>query len=385
MPKVHSLAALLAATAVLVAAPTSSAAPATVNLRIEGSTTTPFEAPVTTDAKTIQGHVCDGTNGGANPAPGPTMMGALDDASLTGAFSWVGSWNDGYQDFFVTKIGADDTPSDFARSWALLLNWKIAPEGGCHMRVQSGDDVLWAFTNYAEPFLQLSGAPTRAATGESFQVTVDQNDGNGLRTPAPGASVAGSTTDATGHATISFADAGTHTFKASAPNTIRSNAASVCVYVPGSGDCGTETAGTNQAAPEPTPEPQPAPAVKDTTPPVIRIGSLTPGKTYSRGPRELSGQAEDAGGIGQVFLRLRASNGGKLTAASRCRWFSGKRGVFTHRTVPCSKARFFRLGANAKFSYLLPARLGTGKYVLDVKVLDRSYNAGRAAIPFKVK
>ena len=49
------------------------------------------------------------------------------------------------------------------------------------------------------------------------------------------------------------------------------------------------------------------------------------------------------------------------------------------------KARFFRLGANPKFSYLLPSRLGKGKYVLDVKVLDRAYNAGRASVPFRVK
>ena len=39
----------------------------------------------------------------------------------------------------------------------------------------------------------------------------------------------------------------------------------------------------------------------------------------------------------------------------------------------------------AKFSYLLPARLRHGKYVLDVKVLDRAYNAGRASVPFGVK
>jgi hypothetical protein len=59
--------------------------------------------------------------------------------------------------------------------------------------------------------------------------------------------------------------------------------------------------------------------------------------------------------------------------------------VFTHRTVPCSKARYFRIGSNARWSYLLPARLRTGKYVLDVKVLDRAYNVGRMAVPFGVK
>lgn len=389
MPKLHSLAALLAASAALVAATPAFAAPVTVNLRAEGSTTS-FEGPVTTDAKTIDHdgsgpQKCDGTNGGFNPSPGPTATGALDDASLTGAFTWAGSWDAGYEDFFVTRIGPDDTPGDFSRSWALLINWNFAPQGGCHMQVHQGDDVLWAFTNYAEKFLQLS-APPRAATGESFPVTVQENDGNGAGTPALGASVAGATTDASGNASVSFADAGQHTFKAERTGSIRSNAATVCVYAPGSGDCGTDKApdpatttptGTDQSAP--------VPAVKDTTPPVVKVTSLKAGKTYRRGPRVLSGDVDESGGIDQVFVRLRATNGGDLTAASRCRWFSAKRGVFTHRTVPCSKARFFRVGTDPKFSYLLPARLGKGKYVLDVKVLDRAYNAGRAAVPFRVK
>jgi len=386
MPKLHPLAAVLAASVALVAAAPVVAAPVTVNLRIEGATKTHFEGPVTTDVKTVRGELCDGTQDPSNTTPAPTMQGALDDASLTGALTWEGAWDPGYQDFFVTKINDEDTPSDFSQSWALLQNWKYTPGGGCHMQVHQGDELLFAFTDYVKQFLQLTGAPTRAATGESFQVTVNRQDGNGTSVPEPGASVAATTTDATGHATVSFADAGTHTFKATSANTIRSNAATVCVYVPGSGDCGTEKAQPTQTTePTPQPQPQPAPAVKDTTPPEIKIESLTPGKTYSPGPRLLAGAADDAGGIAQVFLRLRATDGGNLTAASRCRWFSGKRSVFTHRTVPCSKARFFRLGTNPKFSYLLPSRLRTGKYVLDVKVLDRAYNAGRMAVPFQVK
>jgi hypothetical protein len=384
MPKLHPLAAVLAASVALVAAAPVVAAPVTVNLRIEGATKTHFEAPVTTDVKTVRGELCDGTQDPSNTTPAPTMQGALDDASLTGAFTWEGAWDPGYQDFFVTKINDEDTPSDFSQSWALLQNWKYTPGGGCHMQVHQGDELLFAFTDYVKQFLQLTGAPTRAATGESFQVMVNRQDGNGTSVPEAGASVAGATTDATGHGTVSFADAGTHTFKATSANTIRSNAATVCVYVPGSGDCGTEKAQPTQTT-EPTPEPPPAPAVKDTTPPEIKIESLTPGKTYSSGPRLLAGNVDDAGGIAQVFLRLRATDGGNLTAASRCRWFSGKRSVFTHRTVPCSKARFFRLGTNPKFSYLLPSRLRKGKYVLDVKVLDRAYNAGRMAVPFQVK
>jgi hypothetical protein len=385
MPKLLSLAAVTAALVALAAAAPSVAAPVTANLRIEGSATTPFEGPVTTDIRTVRGQLCDGTQDPNNASPAPTMQTALDDASLTGAFAWEGAWDPQYQDFFVTKIGPDDTPSDFSQSWALLQNWKYTPGGGCHVQVHPGDELLFAFTDYAKQFLDLSGAPTRAATGESFQVTVNQHDGNGATVPAVGASVAGATTDATGHATVSFSDAGPHKFKATAPNTIRSNAATVCVYVPGSGDCGTDKPSTGSQAPANQPAAQPQPAVKDTTPPVIHVGSPTSGKTYASGPRLLSGDVDEAGGIAQVFLRVRATDGGNLTAKSQCRWFSGKRGVFTHRTVPCERARFFRVGTNPKFSYLLPSRLGKGKYVLDVKVLDRAYNAGRAAIPFKVK
>jgi hypothetical protein len=394
MPKLHSLAALLAASVALAAAAPSLAAPVTVNLRIEGASQTLYEGPITTDARNITTssggtHDCNGQNqGAANPIGGTPTTAAYDGAvakNLAFDALWFGSQNDPSSgDFFINQISSDRMADDFSGpTWNWWSNYQYGMIGGCQLVLQNGDDVLWDFGSYDLSALRLSGAPTRAATNEQFTVTVDQFDTSGNRTSAEGASVAGATTDASGHAAVAFADAGNHTFKATKSGTVRSNAATICVYVPGSGDCGTDKA---QSAPttESTPEPQPAPAVKDTTPPTIQV-SLTPGKTYSSGPRVLAGQADDAGGIVQVFLRLRATDGGDLTAASRCRWFSGKRGVFTHRTVPCSKARFFRLGSNPKFSYLLPSRLGKGKYVLDVKVLDRAYNAGRMAVPFNVK
>ena len=386
MPKLRLLAALTAAFATLCVAP-AFAAPVTVNLRVEGSAKTLFEGQVTTDAKTLTkdasgAHPCDGTNGGKNPSPGPTMTGAMDDGSLTGAYSWDGTWDNGFQDFFINSIGSDvNQSSPPYTSWGYFLNGVATQVGGCQQEVNAGDDVLFAYSNYGDPLLSLSGAPAKARTGQSFQVTVQQDDGNGKFTPAAGASVAGQTTDAAGHATVSFSDSGNHTFKATRSGTVRSNAQTVCVYVPDSGDCGTD----KPAPPAEQPAPPPPPPAKDTTPPVVHISTIQDGKTYTTGPRVLSGDVSDAGGIQQVFLRLRATDGGDLTSASKCRWFSGKRGVFTHRTVPCSKARFFRIGTDAHFSYLLPARLRHGKYVFEVKVLDKSYNAGRSSAAFKVK
>jgi hypothetical protein len=399
MPKLLSLAATLAASAALAAATPALAAPVTVNLRVEGAAGTIFEGPVTTDVHQVDGgdgtgaHQCDGLNVDANkyPGPGPTVTGAMDDASKAKPFSWFGTFGDfGTPDFYIREIGGEhDTNDTF---WFLVRNWTGLQTGGCQEQAQQGDDVLFALTGFDPntfatwPMLDLRGVPAKAATGESFTVHVFQHDGSGSpATDAAGASVGGKTTGSDGTASVSFDSSGTKTLKAERPNSIRSNAMSVCVYTPGSGECGTDKAPDNTTPAAATPEPQPAPPVKDTTPPVIKLTTLTPGKTYSRGPRVLAGDVDEAGGIVQVFLRLRATNRGNLTSASRCRWFSGKRSVFTHRTVPCSRARFFRVGSSPRFSYLLPSRLRKGKYVLDVKVLDRAYNAGRVTVPFRVK
>jgi hypothetical protein len=386
MPKLQSLAALLVAAVTLALTAPAFAAPVTVNLRVEGSTQTLFEGPVSTDAKALTkdssgGHPCDGTNGGANPQPGPTMTGAMDDGITSAGLTWKGSWSAGFSDFSIDGIGPDNVPPSFDPYWGYFLNNVASQVGGCQQQVAQGDDVLFAFASYGSPLLLLA-TPGRAATGEPVQVTVEENEGNGGSSkPASGANVGGATTDPSGHATLSFADAGNHVLKASRGGSIRSNAATVCVYVPGSGGCGTDKPAETPT--EQTPAPQPA--AKDTTPPVVHVSSPKAGKTYSSGPRGLSGTIDEAGGIAQVFLRLRATHGREPASVSKCRWFSGKRGVFTHRTVAASKARFFRIGSNARWSYLLPSRLGKGTYVLDVKVLDRAYNVGRAAVPFKVK
>src|SRR3954451_24844391 len=78
MPKLQTFAALVAALAMLVLAGAATAAPVTVNLRVEGSTQTLFDGPITTDAKSLTkdntgSHPCDGTNRTVNPTPGPTM------------------------------------------------------------------------------------------------------------------------------------------------------------------------------------------------------------------------------------------------------------------------------------------------------------------------
>src|SRR3954449_759986 len=106
-------AALLASTAVAVPA---LAAPVAVNLRVEGRTATTLEASVTTDGHdvtTASGgtHHCDGTNGGVNPTPGPAATATLDDGAKLGHFSWDGTYNQGFDDYFVSRVGPDNQTS----------------------------------------------------------------------------------------------------------------------------------------------------------------------------------------------------------------------------------------------------------------------------------
>src|SRR4051795_10953412 len=127
MPKLCRLAAISAAsTALWIAAP-AQAAPVTVNLRVEGSSQTLYEGPVTTDAKTLTkdntgAHPCDGTNGGANPTPGPTMTGAMDDGIASVGLTWDGTWFSSINDFGIDRIGPDTVPGSFDPYWGYDLN-----------------------------------------------------------------------------------------------------------------------------------------------------------------------------------------------------------------------------------------------------------------------
>jgi Domain of unknown function (DUF4430) len=234
--------ALRALSAVLLAggtlfAPSALAAPAAVNLRIEGASRTTFEDRITTDGHAVTTasggtHECDGTNGGVNPTAGPTATAALDDGARLGGFSWDGTHDTGFDDYLVSRIGPDSqTATQF---WALLVNSEFSSVGGCQQRVKAGDEVLWAFDGFSKQHaLHLSG-PTSAHTGQPFTVRVtDGNDGSTLA----GASVGGRVTGADGRATVELDAKGVHRLKAERADSIRSNALSICVDPPGAEPC----------------------------------------------------------------------------------------------------------------------------------------------------
>ncbi len=218
-------------------APAALAAPAAVHLRVEGASKTLFEDRITTDGHDVTTaaggtHKCDGTNGGVNPSPVPNATSALDDGAHLAGFSWDGSYDNGFDDFLISRIGPDSqTASQF---WALLVNSEFSSVGGCQQRVGTGDEVLWAFDGFSKSHaLHLTG-PSSAQTGAGFTVKV--SDGN-TGAPLAGASVGGALTGADGQASLHFGAKGIYHLKAERADSVRSNDLSVCVDPAGAEPC----------------------------------------------------------------------------------------------------------------------------------------------------
>jgi hypothetical protein len=211
----------LAVLALALAAPSATAAPTIVNLRVEGATETLYEGPVKTDGHAIEQdkngpQPCDGTNGGANPTAGPTVTSTLDDA-----LAWDGTWNSSFSDFLVNRIGSDKA-SD-TQFWGTALNGTPTELGGCQVQVKTDDQVLWAYDMFsAKQFLALSG-PKTAKLNKPFKVKVtDAKNGNAAVKGATVSRVA--KTNAKGVATIVGTEKGLLLVKAERKGAIRSNA-----------------------------------------------------------------------------------------------------------------------------------------------------------------
>lgn len=210
----------------------AAAAPAALDLRIEGATSTIYEGPVTSDGHVVRpasgdDHSCDGTNGGANPAPGPTPTSALDDGARVGGYSWDGQYFTSFQDYLISRIGPDSANS--SQFWGQYVNSQASQVGGCQEIVKSGDEVLWAFDAFSKQHVLRLAGPTAGHTGEPLNVKVtDGADG----TPLAGASVGGTSTGADGVARLTFSRPGIYRLKAERADSVRSNALSVCIDPP---------------------------------------------------------------------------------------------------------------------------------------------------------
>ena len=279
----------------LAAPATAAAVPVSVDVRVEGATQTIFEGPVVTDAhgtKTpsdTEVRTCDGS------PDGPTAISALDDAARAGGFGWDAQWSTSFSDYGpFLRIGPDAI--DDMHYLAFYLNSLYANTGACNQNIGQGDDVLFAYEDFApSDVLRLTG-PSTATTGQSVSFLVEGFDGV-AGAPAAGATVGGATTGPDGVATLSFAQKGVYRLKAERADAIRSNAIVLCVDPPGALPCSS----TDSVAPS--------------------ITAATPGGVASTGTRLasatgksrtmlISWAGDDGAGAGVSHYTVEVNDGG---------------------------------------------------------------------------
>jgi hypothetical protein len=336
------------------AAPVAQAGtPAKVSVRVEApghtvasTTLTTTRTKVTKDGNAA--HTCSGTS----------VAGALEQA--TGG-KWTASWFDGLG-YAVDSIGGVKAPADFSAYWTLWINGKSSTTGVCDSELQAGDQVLEFLCTSTPDFSSCTNLPLALTAGRvrhgAVKVKVVRLKGDGTSEPVAGAVVHGGTKDVTtaadGSASVVLRD-GQTALRATHTGDVASAQLS-CLLGGKGGSCGS----------------------KDTTPPVLQVKGIADGVTFAAAdaPRTLHGIARDPGGV-TVWLRLTRHAGGV------CKAFDGARGRF--RTCPKQPEPLFAVGDRAKWSYLLPAKLAAGGYVLVVRATDNAGNATTQKLRFTVE
>ena len=358
---------LAAGLVVLVLAPSALAANVSVRVEGTGDTLVP-RTVVTTGAGSF---TKDGDP--SHSCPRASAGGALEAVT---AGDWGGTWAS-FGDYEVKTIKGEThtSPSGAPEGeyWSYWLNYGFASAGVCGTTAQEGDEILLFPSCFGDSCtdptpLRITSAPASAAPGRAFDVRVVQyslSSGSPTAEPAAGATVSAGgrsfTAGADGVARVT-ADRGLVGVRATKANHIRSATEPVCV------DCGSVPGGGA------------GPAANDTVAPATAL-ALKSGAVFSRrrAPRTLRGTvASDPSGLLAVKLRLRRQVGRK------CSYFSGSRERF--RRARCGRGSFFKIGDRADWSYLLPKRLGKGRYVLEAKAIDRAFNRGAVTrVRFRVR
>jgi hypothetical protein len=382
----RSLAAALAAAALLAPAAAQAAAPSNVTIRVEGVSRTvlPKSAVRTTAALVNKdgkdGHDCEGT----------TAAGALEIATQG---NWGGTYFSGLgwsvERVFEYELAFDKTASrDYY--FAYWRNYEFQNVGICS-DVQEGDDLLlvpdcFGDCGHAQPLrLQVPAAATAGTPVEArvTEYTVTDNpdySGTSASHPAVGATVTvgetTATTDAQGIARVTLPTRGPQALRATKAGFVPSASETVCNTDGADGFCGTSKPGE-------TPKPV-APCehagddgrcgTRDRTPPVARLLGITDKQVFARGtaPRELRGAVTaDPSGLFAVKLEITRRYRG------RCQYFSARKDRFVN--ARCGRSFPFRIGDRQDWSYLLPEALAPGRYVIDVIAIDKAFNRlGRA-------
>jgi len=324
--------------------------PARVSVRVEAPGRTLVDASLTTTRAGVKpdgADVCSGTSAG----------GALWQA----AGRWSGTWYASFGDYTVDAIDGVRGAANGSSYWAFWLNGVVSSKGVCGTELQAGDRVLEFLCDATPDFSSCTNLPLDLSLLDvkrgKAKVKVVRLDGTGRSTPVAGATVVGGTkpvaTAADGSATVTVVQ-GQSALRATHAGDTPSGSLH-CQRGPRRTSCGS----------------------RDTTPPTLTIAGIANGEAFTaaHAPRVLRGTAVDPSGA-TVALRLtRRANG-------RCTRFDAARGRFRSCTV--APRAPFAAGDRARWSYLLPAKLGAGSYRLDAIATDGAGNRRALSLAFTV-
>ncbi|HEY2535734.1 MAG TPA: hypothetical protein VGI24_01985 [Solirubrobacteraceae bacterium] len=364
------LACALLAWLLLVSSATAAAGPATVTVRVEGSAATllpPTQVTTTTVPVVKDGNPSDS-------CPGTSALGAL---QLATSGNWEGPWEPSFSQYEIFSIEGESHPFTAGAFWEMWVNHVSSEVGACEAQPQTGQEVLF----FPECFGECPAAPnplgievpTVAEVGKPVTATVTSYaNPSGTPSPAGDATLAYDGTDAStdsgGHATLTFVHAGSTEVKVTAPGSVRTEA-TVCVHNGNDGSCGAPSA-PGSATPVGTTTTGGASVVpfKGAYALVPHVTGLIDGHLYTRAhaPRILSGSVLAHTTVSSISLTLRREY------RHRCYAFNGTTTRFVRSR--CGTGKPFKVSTGSTFSYLLPAALAPGRYVLDIQATDAAGN-----------
>jgi hypothetical protein len=201
----------------------------TVNVRIEGKTSTVWSGEVTFTTSTITDK-----NGDTCTLNYPTAIGAIHAASAAGGFSLVIDSMFSPVDYVESVDG--EAASGF-EGWMYRANWASPNLGAKEYALSDGDTILWMYTAWGARPLRTTVTSDSVLYGGSFTATVEAYDGTAW-SPVQGVTLyfgtSSNATDADGQIKDLTLNPGLYTVYADSGDYtqyIRSNKETVLVYV----------------------------------------------------------------------------------------------------------------------------------------------------------
>ena len=160
----------------------------TIDVRIEGQSDTVWSGTVTVNDSTIVDE-----QGGQHYLPEPTALGALDQASQLGGFSYV--VQDTAYGLYVYSINGQE-PEGMA-GWMFRVDYVSPVVGAADFildqttpPIPPHQEVLFAYAEWGQPPLRVEVDDTNPDVGDTFTVAVtEHNDGTGTWLPTDSATV----------------------------------------------------------------------------------------------------------------------------------------------------------------------------------------------------